>query len=104
MSVSLIPKIKDIGWEGSRRSALVRIALLSAMVPLLILIAALQYRAASQLSAATQVRIGSNLQSLMTQWHLDFYGEMSTICVALQIGPDSGAGDEWSDYLHRYRD
>jgi signal transduction histidine kinase len=74
------------------------------MVPLLILIAALQYRAASQLSAATQVRIGSNLQSLMTQWHLDFYGEMSTICVALQIGPDSGAGDEWSDYLHRYRD
>jgi signal transduction histidine kinase len=74
------------------------------MVPLLILIAVLQYRAATELSTATQARIGSNLQSLMTRWHLDFYGELSAICVALQVGPDSGAHDVWSDYLQRYRD
>jgi signal transduction histidine kinase len=38
----------------------------------------------------------------MTQWSLDFYGELSAICVALQVGPDSGAQDGWTDYLQRY--
>ena len=38
----------------------------------------------------------------MIGWHLDFYRELSAICVALQVGPDSGARDNWDDYLHRY--
>src|SRR5207249_699057 len=48
--------------------------------------------------------IGSNIQPLMMGWHLDFYGEVSAICVALQVGPDSGARENWNDYLHRYVD
>src|ERR1700739_4794533 len=38
----------------------------------------------------------------MVGWHLDFYGELSAICVAMQVGPDSGAHDAWNDYLQRY--
>ena len=38
------------------------------------------------------------------KWHLDLYGEFSTICIALQVGPDSGARDHWRDYLARYEE
>jgi signal transduction histidine kinase len=38
----------------------------------------------------------------MLGWHLDFYSELSAICVELQVGPDSGAHDAWNDYLQRY--
>ena len=38
----------------------------------------------------------------MIRWHLDLYGEFSAVCIALQVGPDSGAHDSWSDYLQRY--
>jgi signal transduction histidine kinase len=68
------------------------------------MVAALQYRWTKQLSEATEARIGSALQPLMMGWHLDFYGELSAICVALQVGPDSGARDNWNDYLRRYVD
>jgi signal transduction histidine kinase len=36
------------------------------------------------------------------RWHLDLYGEFSAICVALQVGPDSGGRDTWSDFFERY--
>jgi signal transduction histidine kinase len=72
------------------------------MALLLTLVASLQYKWASQLSSATEVRLGSNLQSLMTIWHRDLYDELSAICVAMQVGPDAGAHDGWNDYLQRY--
>jgi len=74
------------------------------MASLLIMVAVLQYRWTKQLSVATEARIGSTLQPLMMRWHLDFYGELSALCVALQVGPDSGARDNWNDYLRRYVD
>ncbi len=74
------------------------------MTSLLITVGVLQYRWTKELSVATEARIGSTLQPLMLGWHLDFYGELSAICVALQVGPDSGARDNWDDYLHRYMD
>ena len=86
----------------ARRSSVFRIAVLSGMALLLVIVATLQYKWATQLSAATEVRIGSNLQSLMTTWHRDFYDELSAICIAMQVGPDSGAHDAWDDYLQRY--
>jgi hypothetical protein len=46
--------------------------------------------------------MGADLESAMMNWHLDLYGEFSAICVALQIGPDSGARDTRDDYLRRY--
>jgi signal transduction histidine kinase len=74
------------------------------MASLLIMVAVLQYRWTKQLSAAAEARIGSTLQPLMIGWHLDFYGELSAICVTLQVGPDSGARENWNDYLRRYAD
>jgi len=94
--------------QGSRllgkahRSVLFWDIVLFAIAGLLATIAVLQYRWIRQISAAMDFRVRSNLDSLMTQWNLDFYGELSAVCVALQVGPDSGAHDDWTDYLQRY--
>jgi hypothetical protein len=69
---------------------------------LLATIALLQYRWIRQISAAMELRVRCNLESLMTQWNPGLYGDLSAICVVLQVGPDSGARDVWSDYVHRY--
>jgi len=71
---------------------------------LLFTVAFLQYRWNKQIKQATEVRMGGELESVMMKWQLDLYGEFSTICVALQVGPDSGARDSWEDYLERYYD
>jgi len=90
--------------EGVRKAVSQRASLLLpvGMTVLLIIVAVLQYRWTTQLNEATEVRVGSNLQSSMMAWNLDFYGELSAICIALQVGPDSGARDSWDDYLQRY--
>ena len=88
--------------DAVRMSSVFRIAVLSGMALLWAIVAVLQYKWATQLSAAAEVRIGSNLQSLMTRWQRDLYDELSAVCVALQVGPDSGAHDAWNDYLQRY--
>jgi signal transduction histidine kinase len=87
---------------GVRLPSVFRIAVLSGMALLWVIVAFMQYKWATQLSAATEVRMGSNLQSLMTRWQRDLYDELSAVCVALQVGPDSGAHDAWNDYLQRY--
>src|SRR5919109_2395415 len=89
-------------WSWGRMSSVFRIAVLSGIALLLGILAVLQYKWAIQLSAATEARIGSNQQSLMTRWHRDLYDELSAVCVALQVGPDSGTHDAWNDYLQRY--
>jgi signal transduction histidine kinase len=75
---------------------------LAGMALLLVVVATLQFKWATQLSTATEVRLGNNLQLLMTRWHRDLYDELSAVCIALQVGPDSGAHDAWNDYLQRY--
>jgi signal transduction histidine kinase len=72
------------------------------MVALLATAAFLQYRWTNEASAASEMRIGAELESLMMKWHADLYGEFSAICSAMQVGPDSGARDTWNDYLERY--
>src|SRR5207253_5732236 len=98
------PSVKNntIERDGVRSASAFRIAVLYGTALLWVVVAILQYKWATQLSAATEVRIGSNLQSLMTRWQRDLYDELSAVCVALQVGPDSGAHDSWSDYLQRY--
>jgi signal transduction histidine kinase len=78
------------------------IPVLSGIAILLVILGTLQYRWSTQIKRAAEVRVGTQLESVMINWHLDFYGEFSTVCVALQIGPDSGERDSWDDYLHRY--
>jgi signal transduction histidine kinase len=75
---------------------------LAAIAAVLATVAVIQYRWADQASNAEETRIGAELDSLMMKWHSDLYGEFSAICVAMQVGPDSGARDSWSDYLDRY--
>lgn len=72
------------------------------MLVLLIIVAVLQFRWTSQITEATDAQIGNRVQSLMSDWHRDLYREFSAICVALQVGPDAGAGDGWNDYQRRY--
>ncbi len=75
---------------------------LSGMVVLLAVLALLQYRWTNEATAASEMRIGAELESFMMKWHGDLYGEFSAICTAMQVGPDSGARDTWNDYLERY--
>jgi signal transduction histidine kinase len=88
---------KRTGW-----SSIFWVTVLSGMASLVIMVAVLQYRWTQQLIEATEAGMGNSLRPLTTNWHLDFYGELSAICVALQVGPDSGAHDAWADYLQRY--
>jgi len=77
-------------------------AALIAIAAVLATVAVLQYRWADQASNAEEMRIGSELESLTMKWQADLYNEFSAICIAMQVGPDSGARDNWSDYLDRY--
>jgi signal transduction histidine kinase len=72
------------------------------MAALLAVVAFLQYRSTTQIVEATEARIGGSLESLLIDWHLDFYRRFSSICVSLQVGPDSGAFDDWSIFRDRY--
>ena len=67
--------------------------ILSGMLALLAVLAFLQYRWTNDATAAYEMRIGAELESLMVKWHGDLYGEFSAICTAMQVGPDSGARD-----------
>jgi signal transduction histidine kinase len=78
------------------------ITVLCALACLLAAVAFLQFRSTAQVDDATEERVGGNLESLMIDWHLDFYRQFSAICVALQVGPDSGAFDDWSVFSDRY--
>jgi signal transduction histidine kinase len=87
---------------STRMSQLVWTAALFGIALLLLAMAVLQYRWNMQIRRATEIRVGADLESAMMKWHLDLYGELSTICIGLQVGPDSGANDQWDDYLRRY--
>ena len=93
-----------IGKKRNQWSSIFWIVVLSGMASLVVMVAILQYRWTKQLIEATEASMGNSLRPLTIGWHLDFYGELSAICVALQVGPDSGAQDGWSDYLQRYTD
>jgi signal transduction histidine kinase len=91
-----------VAKKGNKWSSAFWIIVLTGMASLVVMVAVLQYRWTKQLIEATASDMGNSLRPLTIGWHLDFYGELSAICVALQVGPDSGAHDGWSDYLQRY--
>src|SRR5437764_11424765 len=102
MRASPSVKTNTMERDGIRGASVFRIVVLTGMALLWAVVAVLQYKWATQLSAATEVRIGSDLQSLMVRWQRDLYDELSAVCVALQVGPDSRAHDAWNGYLQRY--
>src|ERR1700740_361289 len=97
-------RTKGFGDRGMRKFPILWSAVLPGMASLLVMVAVLQYRWTKELSVAAEARFGSTLQPLMIGWHLDFYGELSAICVALRVGPDAETRDNWNDYLRRYVD
>src|SRR5947209_9227886 len=76
----------------------------AAIVLVLVVLGVLQYRWSNQISEANEAQIGANLRSLMLDWHFDLFRDFSAIAVGLQVGPDSGARDDWRDYLARYEE
>jgi signal transduction histidine kinase len=86
----------------SRRFLSFWLPILLGMVVLLTIIAVLQYRSTTELTGVKEFQVGKDVETRMIKWHLDLYGELAAICVALQVGPDSGAHDSWNDYLERY--
>lgn len=76
---------------------------LGILVVALLWLGILLYRWSTQVSEITRMRIGVDLHAMMTNWQLEFYRQMSEIAIALQVGPDSGARDNWRDYLDRYQ-
>jgi signal transduction histidine kinase len=87
---------------GLRKLSSFWIAAVVSMCALLLTVAILQYRSTVKVTEATETRIGNNVESLMLDWHLDFYRQFAGICVALQVGPDSGEHDNWLAYRERY--
>src|SRR5215469_8044419 len=87
---------------AARRAALRWNGVLLGIAALFAILATIQYRWVREIDTSMKVRVRSDLEARMTQWSLDFYREISAICVALQVGPDSGAHDIWIDYVQRY--
>jgi two-component system sensor histidine kinase SenX3 len=85
-----------------RSSHILWIAALCLLPCLLGLVGVMLYRTTTQLSDATEARIGGNVESLMIGWQLDLYRHFSAICISLQVGPDSGAFDDWAAFSDRY--
>jgi signal transduction histidine kinase len=73
------------------------------MAAVLVMVAFLQYRWSIQTAETAKDRIASDLQSFMMDFSLDLFEDLSDVCVALQIEPDSGASDDWKVYRERYR-
>jgi signal transduction histidine kinase len=90
------------GLRSFVRDRLLLTALVCTMGAVLLILAVLQYRWSRQVREANEVRIGENLRSQMMDWHADLLHEFSSIAVSLQVSPDSGARDDWHDYVERF--
>ena len=95
-------KLRTLSSPPRRSALLFWIAVLCTIAVSIIILGMLQYRWSTEIRKASETRVGTELESTMMKWHLDFYSEISAICNVLQIGPDSGARDNWDDYLQRY--
>ncbi|HXJ88120.1 MAG TPA: HAMP domain-containing sensor histidine kinase [Candidatus Binatia bacterium] len=96
------PPARFSDFAQVRRLSFFWIIAVVGMVALLLTVAVLQYRWTSKITEASETRIGNNVESLMLDWHLDLYRQFAGICVALQVGPDSGEHDNWLAYRERY--
>ena len=73
-------------------------------VIVVIALGVLQYRWSNQVSEATSIRLADSLQMSMINWHLDFFRDLSEVCVALRADPDSGTQDGGEQYARRFAD
>ncbi len=85
------------------RDRVILSAIIGVLIVALFWLGILLYRWSLQVSEVTRLRVGVGLQAMMTDWQLEFYRRISETPIALQVGPDSGAHDDWKDYSERYR-
>ena len=104
MMKSIFKTVRIAGLTSRRVSHFIWIATLSGIAILLVLVALFQYRWNMQIKQAAELGVGAKLESVVMKWHLNLYREFSTICIALEVGPDSGANARWDDYLRRYEE
>ena len=64
-------------------------------------LAVLQYRWTSEASEATAVRLADALQLSMINWHLDFFRNLSEVCLTMRIAPDGDALEESDRYAQK---
>jgi signal transduction histidine kinase len=104
MMKSITKTVRIAGLTSRRVSHFIWIATLSGIAMLLVAVALFQYRWNMQIKQAAELGVGAKLESVVMKWHLNLYREFSTICIALEVGPDSGANARWDDYLRRYEE
>src|SRR6202790_1586005 len=73
-------------------------------VVVVIVLGVLQYRWSNQVSEATSIRLADSLQMSMINWHLDFFRDLSEICIAMRADQDTGAQSDWNQYARRFED
>ncbi len=84
-----------------RASAIVLVIATAAVV---VVLAVLQYRWSNQLSEATAVRLADSLQMSMINWHLNFFRDLSELCLTERAGGSTPSDpDAYVRRFHEWR-
>jgi len=85
------------------RRDFIRAALIIVMMVILGIVAILQYRWTAQVTTTAELRISSEVEAVMMDWHFGLFREFAHVCDVLEVGPEPSAHDNWSDYMVRFR-
>src|SRR5579862_7508407 len=85
------------------RPAFLRVALVTVLAAVLVLLAVLQYRWSLEISRAERTRIEASLNTSMNQFRQEFYRELVQVSTAFHSDPTAEPDDFWSTYAERYQ-
>src|SRR5215469_2466905 len=74
-----------------------------ALAGVLVALAVLQYRWATEVSDATSVRLQANLDSSIQGWRDDLYRELASVFTALQVDPTQSSQEKSTQYAQQYQ-
>lgn len=81
-------------------------ALIVATAAVVVVLAVLQFRWSNQVSEATALRLADSLQMSLINWHLDFFRDLSEVCLSLRTDTsraETAAADGYSTRLAEWR-
>jgi hypothetical protein len=81
-------------------------ALIVATAAVVVVLAVLQFRWSNQVSEATALRLADSLQMSLINWHLDFFRDLSEVCLSLRTDTsraDATAADGYATRLAEWR-
>src|SRR5579862_9304205 len=85
------------------RPAFLRVALVTVLAAVLVLLAVLQYRWSLEISRAERTRIEASLNTSVSQFRQEFNRELAQISTAFHSDPTAGPDDFWQPYAERYQ-